>query len=105
MQFSSHTKIPYQVTLATATTFSLAGFFNVILFYFTRRELVTGGSGSQEALPALPNTTANVANHVAPARRDDRASTNNPPIRLRHIPSSTKDDVEDDSADYGLLPP
>jgi hypothetical protein len=98
MQFSGH-RTPYQATLFTATVFALAGFFNVILFWFTRPELVRGRV--VEALPALPHPSPPLAVPVH-TNSHEAASPQSFPLHLRTI--SSQNDKDDGEDDYGLAP-
>ncbi|KAH6906560.1 hypothetical protein BKA70DRAFT_1287996 [Coprinopsis sp. MPI-PUGE-AT-0042] len=100
MQFSGH-RTPYQATLFSATVFALAGFFNVILFWVTRPELVTGGV--TDAQPALPNPMPNLLTVPVPESSEKGgASPQSPPLHLRTI--STGNERDDGENDYGLAP-
>jgi len=51
--FYSGTRVSHQVTLITATLFSLSGTFNALLFFFTRPHLVVGSVDSPPPAPAV----------------------------------------------------
>ncbi|KAJ2930132.1 hypothetical protein H1R20_g6936, partial [Candolleomyces eurysporus] len=62
LAFSGH-QVPHQAAAFTTCLFSLSGVFNVVLFFVTRRDLITGGT--------LPDSNAEKGGHygTTPARQ------------------------------------
>ena len=51
--FFSGIKVKYQITLLFSTFFSLSGFFNTVLFFLTRPNLVTGHEDTPPLAPGI----------------------------------------------------
>ena len=73
-------KVPYQFNLFGSTLFAFCGFFDAILFFLTRPDLVIGTTDSP-ALPPTPNT-----NTHSELSGDVELAFTRSPIASDHIP-------------------
>jgi hypothetical protein len=70
-------KVPHQAAAFTGCLFSLSGLFNVILFFVTRRDLITGGT--------LPNSNVENGGPPGTTGHDALPSPHSPPEH-GHLP-------------------
>lgn len=95
LYFSGFT-VPSGFTLFAASIFSLSGFFNLVLFMWTRPELVKGA-------PIIRPSDKSSA--VSPPAKHDRLPSHKHTARYGHLPSRSVQEYSDsDYVEQGHLP-